>query len=167
MSRKTTRHYVQQWLANPPIPGIGTVFPSPPKISRTSDGFEGAPQGTPSGSVIYVEVFDSHETRDAYGGPLAGKKRITHIVRLHLLFRSRQRKAEDAMDDHDDQLEAILARVRSDRTLGTALLPSPLLQAGEGDYGIRAQSGLPKTVGTGTVQVWTAIDFEAQEQITS
>jgi hypothetical protein len=150
------------------ISGIGTVFPSPPKISRSSDAMANVPAGTPSGSVLYVEVLSSSEIRVALGGPVAGKKTVSYNLRLHLLFRSRQLKAEDAMDDHDDQVEAILELLRSDRTLGTtSLSPSPILQNGEGEQGITVQTGMPKETGTGSTILWSIIDSEAVEFITA
>ena len=168
MSRKSTRHLVADYLTAGNVPGVGTVFASPPKISRTSDALANVPPGTPSGSVIYVEILRSQEVRVGLGGPTAGKKTVTHDLRLHLLFRSTQRKAEDAMDDHDDQVEAILTLLRADRTLGsTTTTPNPIFQNGEGTAGIVVETGMPKEVGTGTTHIWSLIDTEAVEIITA
>lgn len=167
MSRKTVRHQAAKFLDDADIIGVGTVFASPPKISTSGDALDNSPAGARSGSVIYVEVWDSSEVRAALGGDTSGKKLVTHQLRLHLLFRSRQRKAEDAMDDHDDLLEQILARIRADRTLGTAASTDPILQAGEGDRGIHAQTGMPKEIGGGTTIVWTSIDLDAVEFVTA
>ena len=148
------------------IPGIGVVFPSPPKISRSQDAFENVPAGTPSGSVIYVEVLDSREVRVGLGGPVSGKKMVTHSLRLHLLFRSNQALAQDAMDDHDDQVEALLELLRGDRTLGsTVASPAPIFSNGEGTAGISVATGMPKTSGTGATHVWSSIDSDCVESI--
>lgn len=162
MSRLDVRHGIANYLAAANIPGIGTVYAAPPKISRSSDRLIGAAPGTVSGSVLYVEVFAEDETRVAVGGAHGGEKMVKHIVRLHLLFRSRQRKAEDAADDHDAQLEAVLQAIRADRTLG-----GTVLQAGEDTTGIKIESGLPMDLGSGSVEQWTAIDFDADEPITA
>lgn len=168
MSRKSTRHIAAAYVSAANISGIGTVFASPPKISRSKDALANVPAGTPSGSVVYVEILESREIRVAVGGPVAGKKIITHDLRLHLLFRSRRAKAEDAMDDHDDQVEALLKLLRADRTLGsTALTINPIFQNGEGDKGITVSTGMPKVDGTGTTIVWSIIDTDAQEFITA
>ncbi len=160
VSRSSIRHTVATYLGTPALPGVGTVFPSPPKISTAGDAFEGLPAGTPTGSVIYVEVLQVSEVREAVGGPTAGAKLVTYDVRVHLLARSSQAKAEDAMDDHDSIVEAILQRLRADRTLGSA---GAILQAGEGTAGITTQTGMPKAMGSGITHVWSLIDFQAQE----
>jgi len=168
MSRRSTRHMVADYVTAANIPGIGTVFASPPKISRSSDALANVPAGTPSGSVVYVEILESHEVRVAVGGPQAGKKMVTHALRLHLLFRSRQALAQDAMDDHDDLVEALLELLRADRTLGsTTASPLPIFQNGEGDNGIGVATGMPKESGSGTTIVWSILDTEAIELITS
>lgn len=165
MSRKTVRHQTAAFLSAANITGVGTVFASPPKLSRSSDALDNSPAGAASGSVLYVEVWNSSEVRAGLGGPTDGKKLVTHQLRLHLLFRSRQRKAEDAMDDHDGMLEQLLAAVRADRTLGTAAGTDPILQAGEGVGGIRVETGMPVEIGGGTTIVWTSIDMDAVEMI--
>lgn len=159
---------VASYISTANIPGIGTVFASPPKISRSSDALANVPPGTTSGSVVYVEILDSSEVRVAFGGPIAGKKLITHSLRLHLLFRSRQGKAEAAMDDHDDIVEALLNLLRGDRTLGTTgASPFPIFQNGEGDKGITVATGMPKESGSGSTIVWSIIDTDAVEFITA
>ena len=168
MSRKSTRHMVADYLTAANIPGIGAVYASPPKISGTKDAFANIPTGTPSGSVIYVELPEDKEIRSGFGGPVSGKKTITHGLHLHLLFRSNQPAAEDAMDDHDDIHEALLALIRADRTLGsTVASPYPIFQAGEGAAGITSGTGFPKISGTGATHIWTTIAFDAVEEITS
>lgn len=168
MSRKSTRHMVADYVSAANIPGIGTVFASPPKISTTKDAFANIPAGTPSGSVIYVEVLEGKEVRVAVGGPQAGKKEVTQSMHLHLLFRSAQPLAEDAMDDHDDIHEAILQLIRADHTLGsTTASPNPIFQAGEGDNGITSGTGMPKIIGSGTTLIWTVVAFDVVEFISA
>lgn len=167
MSRKSVRHAAAQYLQQPQIAGIGTVYASPPKISRNSDAFEGLPAGTASGSVLYVEVLQVTEVRIALGGPVSGTKQNMYGLRFHLLFRSRQSESEDAMDDHDDQVEAILQRLREDRTLGTQGNIYSIAQYGQDPSGIVINTGMPKTSGTGTTHIWTVIDGKAMEIITA
>lgn len=164
MSRKSLRHAAATYLSAPQIPGIGTVFPSPPKIARSSDAYENLPAGTPSGSVLFVEVLQVNEKRLAAGGPVSGTKESRYILRLHLLFRSRQQLAEKAMDDHDDQVEAILGRLRADRTLGTN---GTVLQYGQDGGGISIGTGMPKTSGSGSTHIWSVIEADAVEIVTA
>jgi hypothetical protein len=162
MSRKSVRHAAQQYLSAAQIPGVGTVFASPPKVARSSDAYANLPAGTPSGSVLFVEVMTIREKRLGFGGPTNGTKETRYTLRLQLLFRSRQGKSEDAMDDHDDQVEAILAKLRADRTLGTN---GTIIQYGQSPSGISVSTGLPKEGGTGTTHIWTLIDGDCVEII--
>ena len=168
MSRSSVRHaaatYLTNGIAGQPIPGLGTVFPSPPKVARSSDAFANIPAGTPSGSVVFVEILRVNEVREAMGGPTSGSKLLKYGLRFHLLFRSRQGRAQDAMDDHDAQVEAILQWLRKDRTLGTS---GAILQFGQDRVGISTATGMPKTSGTGSTLVWTIIDGNALEFLTA
>lgn len=164
MSRRSVRHAAALYLSSPQIPGIGKVFPSPPKISRSSDAYENLPPGTPSGSVLYVEVLHAKEVRLALGGAKQGTKQVRYALRFHLLFRSRQDTAQEAMDDHDDQVEAILERLRFDRTLGTN---GAILDFGQDQDGISIATGMPKMSGQGSTHVWTIIDGGAREILTA
>lgn len=164
MTRKSVRHDAADFLSAPQIPGIGTVFASPPKISRSSDAFENLPAGTASGSVLFVEILTATETRIALGGPHSGAKKVLYTLRFHLLFRSRQERAEQAMDDHDDQLDAILARLREDRTLGTN---GRIFEFGQDAAGIVFATGMPKTSGNGSVLIWSLIEADCFEYLTA
>jgi hypothetical protein len=164
MGRKYVRQAIAAYLQSPQIVGVGTVYASPPKISRSSDAYKDLPSGVPSGAVIYVEVLQITEKRLADGGPTSGTKETRHNIRLHLLFRSRQGKAEDAMDDHDDQLDTLMERLRADRTLGTN---GRILQTGQDVGGYVAATGLPKESGTGSTHIWTLLQFDAVEVITA
>jgi hypothetical protein len=164
MGRKDVRKEVANYISAPQIPGVGKVFASPPKISKSSDAYENLPSGTPSGSVIYVEVLEFRERRLASGGRTLGTKETRYAIRLHLLFRSRQPKSEDAMDDHDDQLDTLMDRLRADRTLGTN---GRIKQSGQDLNGFVVATGLPKTSGTGSTHIWTLVQFDAVETITA
>lgn len=167
MSRLTVRHAAAAYVTAAALPSVGTVYASPPKVSRGGDAYEGLAPGVASGSVIYVEVLESHEVRAGFGGPTSGKKIVTQALRLHVLFRSKARTSQQAMDDHDTLLEALLAALRTDRTLGTATSTTPILQAGEGTAGIKVQTGMPKMQGTGETWLWTIVDLDVTEFITS
>jgi len=159
---------VANYLAAANILAVGKVFASPPKISTSKDAFANVPPGTPSGSVVYVEILGSSEVRVALGGPTAGKKIITYQLRLHLLFRSTQGSAEAAMDDHDVIIESILTLLRADRTLGsTVASPFPIFQNGEGSEGIVVATGMPKESGGGATVIWSLVDTECLEFITA
>lgn len=159
------RHAVQAYLSGANLKGVGTVFASPPKVARSSDAYANLPAGTASGSVVFVEIMTAREKRLGLGGPTQGVKETRYTLRLHVLFRSRQGKATDAMDDHDDMIEAILTALRADRTLGTASGQNPISQYGQDGIGISITTGLPKESGTGSVHIWTLIDGDLVETI--
>jgi len=167
VSRSTVRHAIADYLTAGAITGVGTIFASPPKLSRTSDALVGAAPGAVSGAVVYIEITESFEIRVGLGGTGAGKKSVHHTVQCYVFFHSVQRRAEDAMDDHDDIIEGLLVRIRADRTHGTAGSEFPILQAGEGDPGIAVQTSLPKDAGGGAIDIWTSIKFDAEEFITA
>lgn len=164
MGRKYVRHQIANYLDAPKIPGVGTIYASPPKISRSSDAYKDLPPGIPSGSVIYVEVLEIREKRLANGGPTSGVKERRHHIRLHLLFRSRQRESEKAMDDHDDQLDTLIERLEADRTCGSN---GRILQAGQDLDGYVYATGLPKESGNGSTHIWTLLMFDAVEIVTA
>lgn len=168
MSRSTVRHAIADYLTAGAITGVGTIFASPPKLSRTSDALVGAAPGAVSGAVVYIEITESFEIRVGLGGTGAGKKSVHHTVQCYVFFHSVQRRAEDAMDDHDDIIEALLALLRADRTLGTTTSsPSPIFQNGEGDAGITVATGMPKESGSGATIVWSLVDTDCLEFITA
>jgi hypothetical protein len=163
MSRASVRDAVVNWFAPPAVSGLNLVTRSKTKLVQGQQFFGAT--GVGSGAVAFVYFERKREHRRAFGGPRSGWKRVVYTVGLVVLFRSNRERMEDAADDHDALMDAIEARLRSDRTLG-----GTVFSAGEGaELGqddIETVSDLPKLVGQET-HVWGVLRFEVAEWIQS
>ena len=108
------------------VDGVGVVRRAWAKRDNHADYFNGMPPGTRTGSQIVVHIAHQHETRKCVGGATSGLKRAAYTVVLHCYIRSNTPHAEDAQDDVYALRDALVARLRQDRTLGGAVF-----QAGE------------------------------------
>jgi hypothetical protein len=163
MSRASVRDAVVNWFSPPNVAGLNLVTRSKTKLVQGQEFF--ASTGAGSGAVAFIYFEGKREHRRSIGGPKSGWKRAVYKVGLVVLFRSNKPKMEDASDDHDALMDAIEARLRSDRTLGGAVF-----SAGEGaELGqddIETVSDLPKLVGQET-HIWGVLRFEVAEWIQS
>lgn len=127
-----------------PVPGVGVVRRAFAKRDDHADYFNGMPPGTRTGCAIVVTIYQSREFRIALGGEHGGKKQKNYSVELACFVRSRTPHAEDAQDDVYALQDALVERLREDRTLGGAVF-----QAGEaierGDGTIGFAYGQPET----------------------
>jgi hypothetical protein len=167
MSRKAARNAVATWLAPPNVAGLNTVYTGEPRLVRDEDYIAGVQPPVLSGAVGFPFVERQHEQRIAVGGATGGMKMITYELAFAVRFKSAQKKGEDADDDHDSVIDAVVARIRSDRTLGGAFW-----QAGEGDtrFGqdIDVVSGTPKQrTKDGPIIIWSVVRFKAIEMVST
>jgi hypothetical protein len=175
LSRSTVRAGIATWIDQGAIVGLNKLRRSEP---INFWGPEFIPDGDLSGSVAYVHIDVESEHR--ISGPAqqpgvsppsgAGWKEVTYSAALVIMFRSvrQDENGEDdpgelAMDDFDDQIEAIKARVRSDNTLGGVVF-----SAGEG--GARGQDDMTVRAdmpvrSKGTVHIKAVIEFVVTEWI--
>lgn len=109
-----------------PVEGIGVVRRAFSKRDDHQDYYHGMEPGARTGSVMVVTIYRSNEFRVALGGEHGGQKQRNFEVELGLFIRSRTPYAEDAQDDVYALQDAIVERIRADRTLGGAVF-----QAGE------------------------------------
>lgn len=103
-----------------PVSGVGVVRRAWPKRDDHADYFHGMPPGTRTGSQIVVFIPRSSEVRFAVGGAQGGMKNVVYDVQLCCYIRSNTPHAEDAQDDVYTLRDALVARLRADRTLGGA-----------------------------------------------
>jgi hypothetical protein len=109
-----------------PIAGVGVVRRAWAKRDDHADYFRGQSPGARTGCQIVVWIPRHWEIREALGGPYSGMKRVGYDVELACYIRSRVPHAEDAQDDVYALRDALVERLRLDRTLGGAVF-----QAGE------------------------------------
>lgn len=145
-----------------PVAGIGVVRRAFSKNDSHEDYFNGMAAGARSGSQMVVTIYRSNEFRVTLGGEHGGQKQRNFEVELGLFIRSRTPHAEDAQDDVYALQDAIVERIRLDRTLGGAVF-----QAGEhidraSNDGIVFAYGQPESA-NGLVKSYLSVIFSACE----
>lgn len=173
MSRTSVRQAVTDFLSGQ-VPGLGTVFPHPPKTTTQDALFLDGP--ATSGAVAYVVLERQHEQRVAIPAG-KGRKWRQYQVCLLIFLRGTTGQAEDADADLDTLLDALAARLQSDPALGTAgnVIPDTpsaasgtvIFQAGEGgDHGgpdIEIATGIPADLKNGLTQIIATVRFQVAE----
>ena len=158
MGRQFVRQTVAAFFAPPAVAGLNTVYTAAPRRMLGQEFFTAAPAGTPSGAVAFPYVEHMTRRRIALGGAHGGWKMVTYEVALVVRFASNQLSAQNAEDDHDAMIDAIVTRLESDRQLGTVVGTAPyIFQAGEGD---------PETVGGGDIHVMTDLPKKTRQLLT-
>lgn len=79
--------------------------------------FAGQALGTRSGAIAVVHITRQREVTTSI--PSSSKRRLEFDVEIEVVMKSRQLTAEAARADFDALIDAVCARVRSDRQLGT------------------------------------------------
>lgn len=123
--------------------GLGGVRTYMPVIVTGEDRMIGLTPGSTMGAVMGVWLGESTETRLTIGGTL-NRPLEAHLMIWHL---SMGPITEDAQAHVDDLVEAVVALIRADPTLGMGPNTSGprITQAGEGDRGITVSPGWPAT----------------------
>lgn len=127
-----------------PVPGVGVVRRAWAKRDDHQDYFLNMPTATRTGCQIVVHFPSQHETRKAVGGATSGIKRAAYTVEFHCYIRSRTPHAEDAQDDVYSLRDALVLRLRQDRTLGGAVFQAGEAIEGEHDW-LEFEYGQPET----------------------
>lgn len=168
--RASVRAAVKTYFTPPAVSGLNTLYSAWPKRGVPwPDYIAGQPAGTQSGTVAVVHLARDDERRLAVGGSISGKKVIEYAVELQLMLRSTKAKAEDAVDDYDAVVDAVKARLRYDRSLGTGSArgadDGDIWQAGEGD--LWGEYFDPQITVDGATEIWGAVHFVCVQHITS
>lgn len=146
----------------PQITGLGVVRRAFAKRDDHADYFHAMLPGARTGSQMIVTIYRSHEFRVALGGATNGMKQRNFEVELGLFIRSRTPHAEDAQDDAYALQDAIVERIRLDRTLGGAVFQAGEHIDGAGNDGISFAYGQPETKAELT-KSYLAVTFSACE----
>jgi hypothetical protein len=147
MTRKDIRTGIAKYFGGPTLDARSFYRPGPLTASGLSgvkayyqyefvdrdyvDGLTGSPLW---GAVMCVDLPQMTENRLAIGGIL----NRPYGVNLFIWARGTQQYMETAQASMDDLIEATVALLRADPTLGGLVL-----QAGEGPSGISISSGIP------------------------
>lgn len=139
-------------LAASGLAGVRAYFP---KRMSDDDYTFGYNPPRSMGGVMIVHLPMETEKRIALGGPTAGIKRLVYSVELHLFHTGQVPHAEDAQADFDGLIDAVVGRIRTDRTLG-----GTVTEAGEGTTGISKSAAEPVKNGE-RIESYGVIRFDA------
>lgn len=123
--------------------------------------FQTLTAGRGMGALMCVHLPQTTETRLAIGGIL----NRPYAVELYVFHLSTKPPSEDAQADLDDLIDAIVARLRADPTLGMGPgsgSPVVVIQAGEGERGITVNAAVPYTEPPATTRGSAVISFSAE-----
>lgn len=165
LGRKQLRQTVADWFAPPTIPGLALVLPAMPKLMQGQQLWQPEVQG--SGAGAYVTLARDSQRRIAIGGATSGVKLRTYQASLMIVHKTDTTGTDTggvdpgvlAMDAYDDLIDAVIARLLADRTLG-----GTTWQVGEGDrlFGEDIVIGTPdprQSAEAGTVWIFGGVTF--------
>ena len=145
-------------LAAAGLAGVRAFFPKRMSDDDYTFGYS-PPRGM--GGVMIVHLPTQNRTRIAIGGLHGGIKNERFSAELHLYHLGQVPHVEDAQADFDALVEAIIARLEADPTLGGIVT-----QAGEGDAGITVAASEPYVKGE-RVESYGVIRFDANDYPTA
>lgn len=162
MGARSVRQAIRDFIA--PTPGLTNTFKDEPHFV-SNDAWYTA-DGT-HGTVAYVHLDQEQEERLVLGFPESGQQ-ITYTVAIVVLYEYLIPDGEASpdlwVDELDDLLDALKARIRSDPHMGTG--PTGVIWSAAQHKGALAISrDLPKLDG-GVVRSWNVLQFQATENVT-
>lgn len=116
------------------VPNASPVFrrAAPKRDDHQQDFFAVPSPGAPVGILVEIFLEGGGDVREATGSP--GIRGVHHVVGMHAFVRAAETYAEDAQDAQYDLIEALYARLLSDRTAGSGGIEAGFsvgFQAGE------------------------------------
>lgn len=163
MGRASVRAQIASYLSPASVGhGLGTTYRARPK-NVPAEAFQlGAGGG--SGAVLVVHLTRDDEHPVTIGPETAAQKFNVHDVTVEVFFQSTKDDAMVAMDDHDALIDALMARLRADRTLGSTAYV-PIWQAGRDEFGIQVDFAEP-VLSNQILKIDGVIRFRAFEEVT-
>jgi len=157
--RAAVRQTLAEFITPPNIDGINQVFTSFPK--RINFEVNSLPSDiSRCAAVIFIE--SETENRLAIGGAHSGVKRINYSINIQLFHHSKQRNAEDAMNDFDAVIDNLKTRLRSDHQFGDTT--GNLVWQGAEPV-ITISYGEPMASNGTTTETWASVRFEVTQMI--
>lgn len=157
MGRQEVRAQLVTWLSQES--GLDVVLPTFPK---TLDFEQYAQTGSESRAVGIVFIKGEREERIALGGAHSGWKRVDFDVDVQVYHHSMALDAVDAMNDLDQRVDTLKARLRADHNFGD--VSGRLVWQGA-EPAIDATFGEPLTNDYGAVESWAQITFIVTQMI--
>lgn len=147
----------------PAVSGLTVVRRAWAKRGDFNEFFTGAPIGTVTGCVMVVQIGDTRDRRVALPA-IQGRRKVHYGVDLHCFLWSKAGYSEDGQDFTYALRDAIVAKIRTDPTLGTGGIEAGNFQVGEGseDGGGEIATHLEQQVTEDeTTKGYLLISFEA------
>ena len=159
VGRKEARSTIASFISPPNVDGINQVFTSFPK--RINFEINSLPsQRSRCAAVVFIE--SERETRLALGGAHSGIKRVDYSIAIQLFHHSMENAGEDAMDDFDNTIDNLKARLRSDHQFGDT---SGTLVWQAAEPVIDASYGEPASINGNSIENWATIRFDVTQMI--
>lgn len=186
MSRTNVRNAIGAYLKNGAAAQTGAVqflsnvYSHPPKLTNQGDFTRDEDPGLGTGAAVYLHLKESSQRR-VTGGPAAtptmpntpARKVKYYTLRLICILRSQKTRSQDTGADNDLFLDSLESYILQNRNAGTQ---NPgqggfgpyagtgyIFQWGEGDeFGasdIHVVAGMPKTLKSGSMQVYSTMDI--------
>jgi hypothetical protein len=114
---------------------------------------KGLGAGRGRGAIMCVHIAETTEVRHSIGGIFE----VPYQIQLYLWHLSLIPSVQDAQADRDDLVEAVIARIHDDPTLGDVVV-----QAGEGQRGISVSTPPPVTEPSRYTRQDAVISFQAE-----
>jgi len=159
VGRKEARSTIASFISPPNVDGINQVFTSFPK--RINFEVNSLPsQRSRCAAVVFIE--SERETRLALGGAHSGIKRVDYSIAIQLFHHSMENAGENAMDDFDNTIDNLKARLRSDHQFGDT---SGTLVWQAAEPVIDASYGEPASINGNSIENWATIRFDVTQMI--
>jgi len=114
----------------PTVTGLTVVRRAFAKRDYFDDFFLGQPPGTMTGCVLIAQITDTRDHRIALPA-IQGRRKVHYTVELHGFLWSKAGYVEDGQDFGYGLRDAMVAKIRTDPTLGTGGIETGNFQVGE------------------------------------
>ena len=146
----------------PTVTGVSVVRRAFAKRDDFADYVYGQPVGTVTGCQMIAQISDTRDRRIALPAVL-GRRKTRFTVDLHCFIWSKAAYVEDAQDFMYALRDAVIAKIRTDPTLGTGGIEAGNFQVGEGredneEIVTQMQQQVTETEGT---KGYLLVSFEA------
>ena len=115
----------------PTVAGLSVVRRAWAKQDDAADYFVGQAPGTTTGCQMVVFITDTRDHRVALPA-ITGRRKVHYAVEMHCFILSTAAYAEDVQDFTYALRDALVAKIRTDPTLGTGGIEAGNFQVGEG-----------------------------------
>jgi len=115
----------------PTVTGLTVVRRGFAKRNYFDEFFYNAPAGTLTGCILVAQITDTRDHRVALPAG-SGRRKVHYAVELHGFLWSKAGYVEDGQDFGYALRDAMVAKIRTDPTLGSGGIENNAFQVGEG-----------------------------------